>query len=172
MGLKNRLTTEEVILQEQDPEHRFDFHSHDGAATQQDALDHLIAEMNIGQKAAYDKVVKHFEAYTEFPDHTEGEPLRMFLSGEGGTGKSHVLHAIIKHARIKWGRTAGCYGPVLVVAPTGNAAYNVGGYTWHSYVAPPAPICRFKMGVVTNYYATTAHKRATHRPRECTNFPA
>lgn len=141
VGVKNRLTPEEIILQEQDSDRCFDFHNHDGVAPQQDALDRLVAEMNPGQKAAYDKVITHFESYKEFPGCTEGEPLRMFLSGEGGTGKSHVLHAIIMHARIRWGRTAGYYGPVLVVAPTGNAAYNVGGHTWHSYVVQPVPIC-------------------------------
>lgn len=48
----------------------------------------------------------------------------IFLTGEGGTGKSVVIREIIKHL-----------GPsVAVVAPTGIAALNVGGVTVHRFL--------------------------------------
>eukprot|EP01034_Spumella_vulgaris_P037553 gene37553-46326_t len=52
--------------------------------------------------------------------------------GEGGTGKSFLIHALTKYTQILYGKTVGWFGSVLKTAPTGGAAYNIGGHTWHS----------------------------------------
>ncbi|KIK11365.1 hypothetical protein PISMIDRAFT_72311, partial [Pisolithus microcarpus 441] len=51
----------------------------------------------------------------------------MLLTGVGGTGKSHVIHAI----RALFDRTS--HGDeILLSAPTGSAACMIGGYTTHA----------------------------------------
>jgi hypothetical protein len=58
--------------------------------------------------------------------------LVMFVSGEGGTGKSFLIHALTKYTQILYGKTEGWFGSVLKSAPTGAAAHNIRGHTWHS----------------------------------------
>lgn len=53
-----------------------------------------------------------------------------FLTGEAGTGKSHVLRSLISAARQEHGPDS-----VAVLAPTGLAASLIGGLTLHSYFA-------------------------------------
>ena len=67
-----------------------------------------------------------------------GEPIvpyRVFLSGPGGVGKSHVIR-LIHSDTIKLLRLAGTLQPgdvtVLLTAPTGVAAFNINGMTLHS----------------------------------------
>ena len=63
------------------------------------------------------------------------EGYRVFLSGSGGTGKSHVVR-LIQRDMSYFLRTIVNADPdqpiVLVTAPTGSAAYNIGGSTIHA----------------------------------------
>ena len=58
---------------------------------------------------------------TGLPD----EPLRMMLTGEGGTGKSRVVKAFVEFVQ-RWGGAA----TVCVTATSGVAACLIGGTTW------------------------------------------
>ena len=65
------------------------------------------------------------------------EPYKVFLSGPGGVGKSHVIKLkLIQSDTIKLIRQSGTVEPddvlVLLTAPTGVAAFNVNGMTLHS----------------------------------------
>ena len=60
---------------------------------------------------------------------------RVFFSGSGGTGKSHVLQVIQQDMCYMLNHTVNPddYQPlVLLTAPTGSAAFQVGGSTIHS----------------------------------------
>ena len=63
------------------------------------------------------------------------EPYRVFLSGPGGVGKSHVIR-LIHSDTIKFLKQSGAFEPddviVLLTAPTGVAAFNISGMTLHS----------------------------------------
>ena len=63
------------------------------------------------------------------------EPYRVFLSGPGGVGKSHVIR-LIHSDTIKFLKQSGTFEPddviVLLTAPTGVAAFNINGMTLHS----------------------------------------
>ena len=63
------------------------------------------------------------------------EPYRVFLSGPGGVGKSHVIK-LIHSDTVKFMKLSGTVQPddviVLLTAPTGVAAFNIGGMTLHS----------------------------------------
>jgi hypothetical protein len=67
-------------------------------------------------------------------DGSPNEQLIMFVSGEGGTGKSHLIKIITEYAALKFGKSRRRYGNVIRWAPTGCAAFNIGGVTWQSGV--------------------------------------
>ena len=55
-------------------------------------------------------------------------PFRMFITGGAGTGKSHVISVIKEHLE----RThIGAGNACVLMAPTGVAAFNIGGLTIH-----------------------------------------
>ena len=73
---------------------------------------------------------KQLQVYTIVQQHMEAEtppPLRMIISGTAGTGKSYVIHCL----RLLLGDR------VRVAAPTGVAAFNIGGHTLHSLLSLP-----------------------------------
>ena len=93
-------------------------------------LDLDIAKCDADQLAAFQRMRAALEM-----DGTEGDnQLLMFVSGEGGTGKSHLIKIIDEYANITYGWCKGRYGRVIKWAPTGAAAFNIGGITWQSGV--------------------------------------
>lgn len=60
-------------------------------------------------------------------DSAPGKPLRMYIGGEGGTGKSRIV-AALRYLAKHWGRP----NAVQTVAPTGIAAVLIEGETAHS----------------------------------------
>jgi hypothetical protein len=84
------------------------------------------------QKCADEKIVSHLNGEIK-------EQLRMFLSGEGGTGKSQVLKLVIEFARLHFGRTEGHHGSVIAMGPTGPSAHNIRGFTYHSVAGLGSP---------------------------------
>jgi hypothetical protein len=73
---------------------------------------------------------RQIAGFKRFQSHITGEnekQLMAVMSGEGGVGKTEVIKATILEAKIVYGKTGGFFGPVVVVAPTGSAACNVGG---------------------------------------------
>ena len=72
---------------------------------------------------------------------TSDEPFYCFLSGGAGVGKSHVTKALYQAALKYYNTKAGdnfAEIKVLMLAPTGKAAYNIKGNTIHSALAIPA----------------------------------
>ncbi len=85
------------------------------------------------------------------------KPLRIIVNGQGGSGKSVVINTIVSVMR----RMFGINDVVKVVAPTGTAAYNVNGETFHHL---------FHMGVHKKEYkcntmTVTSRKRLIHSKR-------
>eukprot|EP01034_Spumella_vulgaris_P025376 gene25376-31830_t len=90
-----------------------------------DELDASVATLNKEQLLAYQVATHHISG-------AHGGQMFMFLSGEGGTGKSRLINDVTKYTQILYGKTAGYFGSVLKTAPTGGAAFNIKGSTWHS----------------------------------------
>src|ERR1700722_11402912 len=63
------------------------------------------------------------------------EALRMIIMGTAGTGKSYLIRAIRERLRTIAG--TGQNPPVIVLAPTGVAAFNINGATIHSMLSIP-----------------------------------
>jgi len=59
--------------------------------------------------------------------HQDPEQMLIFITGIGGSGKSHVIRAILG-AFVRTSR----YQQILLSAPTGSAACLIDGYTIHT----------------------------------------
>lgn len=76
------------------------------------------------------------------------EQLLMYIAGVGGTGKSHVVKAIVE----LFGR-CGADSRLLLSAPTGIASVLIGGYTIHALTMLPASKRRrIRMDVLTEIW--------------------
>jgi len=85
------------------------------------SVDILSDEQKIIVLAVIDTVVKFLTNDDEY------EPLRATVVGCGGCGKSLIINTIITIIR----ELTNCNSSVKVAAPSGSAAYNVGGCTLH-----------------------------------------
>lgn len=106
----------------------------------QNVLDEQIAKLNSDQKRVFDNVIEKIETYikemkSDDPSQNKRrlpkEPLRQFVSGVGGTGKSFLINVIRLYIKEKFQRE------VKVAAPTGVAAFNIDGVTVHNLLRLP-----------------------------------
>ena len=84
-------------------------------------LENLSTEQRIVALAVIETVWKFVTSADDY------KPLRATVMGSGGTGKSYLINTIVTVIR-EW---TGCNGSVSVNAPSGGAAYNIGGCTLH-----------------------------------------
>ena len=98
-------------------------------------LDQRVAMLNSDQKRIYDKIKQHLTKQKQEDLSSDNDvkihdiqPLCMFISGVGGTGKSFLIETIICFVDSLWKAKPGELSCVIV-APTGLAAFNVGGLT-------------------------------------------
>ena len=94
-------------------------------------LQERIAMLNADQKRIFDKVAHHLLHQKEHEEEKckcDIKPLQMFISGVGGTGKSFLIEAVKAFVDDLW-PSDDC--KCAITAPTGLAAFNVGGVTIH-----------------------------------------
>ena len=89
-------------------------------------------ELNYEQSQALQHVARHVSEMGHFLNSRSGsrtmpEPLRMIILGGAGTGKSVTIQKIANYINSRLGN-----GSVLLMAPTGVAAFNINGCTIHS----------------------------------------
>ena len=119
----NQCNASELAIKVVNPDRVIEIAELDSA---QQELEASVAMQNAEQSAAY-------QAATEYiSEGLGGRQLFMVISGEGGVGKSKVINDITKYTQIRFGKTEGFCGSVAKTAPTGGAAFNIGGHTWHS----------------------------------------
>jgi len=99
------------------------------------SLSECISMLNEDQKRIFNQVADHLNHQHQ---HESDEckcnnlkPLHMFISGVGGTGKSFLIETIRSQVKETWKNLVGDDTTCAVAAPTGLAAYNVGGVTVH-----------------------------------------
>ena len=93
--------------------------------------------LNVDQKRIFDHIKAHLLRQIEYENKSKQEkeqsesvkPLHMFISGVCGTGKSFLIEAIKALVKSLWSTLT--KQTCAVCAPTGLAAYNVGGVTAH-----------------------------------------
>lgn len=116
------LSEEERLLRETDPGLYIEIAEADA---RREELDELVVGLNLEQRRAYKAATRHISGES-------GQQMIMFVSGEGGTGKSRVIDSVTLYTQLLIGKTDGWWGPVLKTGPTGSSAHNIGGSTWHS----------------------------------------
>ena len=103
---------------------------HDNAADTI-TLEERVDMLNADQRRVFEKVKSHFlhqQLHEGNKCQCNLEPLRMFVSGVGGTGKSFLIETIKALVDQLWPcEDLTC----AIAAPTGLAAFNVGGTTIH-----------------------------------------
>ena len=93
----------------------------------------MVQKLNKGQKEFFYHALHLIK--------TSDEPFYSFLSGGGGVGKSHLTKSLYQAAIKYYNTRAGDDFQrikVLLLAPTGKAAFNIKGNTIHSALAVPA----------------------------------
>ncbi|KAF5314576.1 hypothetical protein D9611_007202 [Ephemerocybe angulata] len=87
-------------------------------------LSRIVADrtLNTEQERAFRIVTNHSISIG-------ADPLRMYIGGMGGTGKTSVIKALLQ-----WFKERGESYRMIVVAPTGAAASIVNGSTYHSFL--------------------------------------
>ena len=115
----------------------FDLHQNDETGP---TLDELVSSLNADQSRVFKLVKSHLEHQAMHERKTctchDLKPLHMFVSGVGGTGKSFLIKTICALVSNIWDDlkdTTLC----AVTAPTGLAAFNVGGITIHRLLQLP-----------------------------------
>ena len=98
-------------------------------------------KFNERQKKAVNIIESYFH---KDPSIDKTNQLIMFLSGEGGTGKTTVIKLLGEKAKISYGKLGGPFDPLLCMAPTGSAANTIDGFTHQSvfYVKEPDKMTR------------------------------
>ena len=103
----------------------------------EEQLNEAVAGLSEDQRRVYDRFVENVEHY--FKHQTKPmscccgkyEPLRLFVSGFGGSGKSHLIRVLMGYQYIKTEvKKEACH--FLLGAPTGMASCNICGMTLHS----------------------------------------
>ena len=93
------------------------------------SLKQRVAMLNADQRRIFDKVKDHLlhqQQHEADECSCDLSPLRMFVSGVGGTGKSFLIETIKALVHDLWpSDDLTC----AIAAPTGLAAFNVGGIT-------------------------------------------
>ena len=89
-------------------------------------FENLYTQFSSEQRESFNVVSAHLkdEQYCKTEENAEGQ-LRMFISGEGGTGKSKRVEAL-ENARMIYGRDGSQHSCVLVGGVTGISAFNFG----------------------------------------------
>ena len=98
-------------------------------------LREAVEGLSPDQLAVYKSFVENVEHYYQHKTKNcscgKFEPLRLFVSGFGGSGKSHLIRILMAYQFIRSEvKKEPCH--FLLGAPTGIASHNIGGMTLHS----------------------------------------
>ena len=101
------------------------------------SLDNLVSSLNTDQARIFERVKQHLKHQVQHESDmckcNDVKPLNMFISGVGGTGKSFLIRALVTKLWHDKTESLLC----AVTAPTGLAAFNVGGVTIHRLLQLP-----------------------------------
>ena len=101
----------------------------------EEQLNEAVAGLSPDQLAVYNLFVDYVNHYYQHKSQNcsceKFEPIRLFVSGFGGSGKSHLIRTLMAYQYIRSEiKKDPCH--LLLGAPTGIASHNIGGMTLHS----------------------------------------
>ena len=83
--------------------------------------------LNKDQRTVFDEVMEHHERWSHRTPHSPVPQYTGMVCGTAGSGKTHLIRALKQ----------GVGDGLMVLAPTGVAADNIGGQTYHSVLPMP-----------------------------------
>lgn len=95
-----------------------------------------LSTLNTTQNAIVSLIADHYTNALDSGDALQ-EPLRIIIMGTAGTGKSYLIKAVRQSLQYLAREHAVNQSPVVVLAPTGVAAFNIDGRTIHSALLLP-----------------------------------
>ena len=112
------------------------------SAISDDELRDAVRSLNVKQRIAYDVVLswcRNLIKSVNCSTKQTIEPIHIFVTGGGGGGKSHLIRTIYHTAvnMFKYNAVNPSLPTVLLMAPTGVAAVNIGGTTVNTGLAIP-----------------------------------
>ena len=101
----------------------------------EEQLNEAVAGLSPDQLTVYNLFVDNVNHYYQHKSQNcsceKFEPIRLFVSGFGGSGKSHLIRTLMAYQYIRSEiKKDPCH--LLLGAPTGIASHNIGGMTLHS----------------------------------------
>ncbi|XP_053378668.1 uncharacterized protein LOC128548229 [Mercenaria mercenaria] len=101
----------------------------------------LVQSLNFEQRSVFQCVLEWCHKIL-LPTDNSVDPLHIFVTGGAGTGKSHLIKAIHNMVcrELKVPGNEPSKPTILLMAPTGTAAFNIGGCTVHSSFLLPTKI--------------------------------
>jgi hypothetical protein len=118
----SRLTEMQIQMMDENPSRVIHYDDHE---TKLLLLQQMQEELTPDQRHVVDAVIMHIL-------NPSKEQLVGLVSGEGGTGKTQIMKVIKLFVQTVYGKVEGSIGCCAIGAPTGPAAFNVGGDTWQS----------------------------------------
>ena len=120
----------------------------------EEQLNEAVAGLSPDQLAVYNLFVQNVDHFYQHKAKTcsceEFEPIRLFVSGFGGSGKSHLIRTLMAYQFIRSEvNKEPCH--FLLGAPTGIASHNIGGMTLHSMWNLPVDHSNGKRNSVKEY---------------------
>ena len=98
-----------------------------------------LDRLNDGQRLAFNALRQVLEEAVR--PAGLASPTRLIISGTAGTGKSFIIKCLMKFAQETLDEGIATTA-IQLAAPTGTAAFNIGGRTLHSMFALPVPLCQ------------------------------
>ena len=101
----------------------------------EEQLNEAVAGLSPDQLTVYNLFVDNVNHYYQHKSQNcsceKFEPIKLFVSGFGGSGKSHLIRTLMAYQYIRSEiKKDPCH--LLLGAPTGIASHNIGGMTLHS----------------------------------------
>jgi hypothetical protein len=117
-----RLSAEQLVIKETHPSQFIPHDDHDAKII---LLEQMLQSLTPDQAYVVDCITGHLT------DPRKGQLVGL-VSGEGGTGKTQIMKVLKLWCDTLYGKVQGDVGCCTIAAPTGPAAFNVGGDTWQS----------------------------------------
>jgi hypothetical protein len=86
-----------------------------------------LKQLELNVKLLTEKQLKAYNIAAEYLNGNNGKQMFMFVTGEGGTGKSFLISLIMEFTHLYYGKQKGLYGSALAIAPTGAATNLING---------------------------------------------
>lgn len=126
--------------------------------TKEDGSPYLVKDLYKDQEEIVFLVLNRLKEWLECKNYSLFKPLRMIITGAGGSGKSVVINTIVSAMR----RMFGCNDVIKVLAPTGTAAFNVYGETVHHFLKRTPNQAEYTGNSMSNVKKKELIKKCSH----------